>query len=53
MARIYKVEATPTNLVIDRNGNIVTRVLGGGEENLDKLYRAMLKGGLNSQSDSE
>ena len=51
VARAYKVDATPINVVIDRNGNIVTRVRGGGEENLDKIERAIVKAGLNNPPD--
>lgn len=50
VGKLYKVNATPTNIVIDRDGNIVTRVLGGGEENMQKIERGMRKAGLESSS---
>ena len=43
VAGMYKVNATPTNIVIDRNGNIVTRILGA---DMNKLMSGLRTAGL-------
>jgi len=43
VARMYKVEATPTNIVIGKDGNIVTRILGA---DMNKLQSGLRKAGL-------
>lgn len=43
VARMYGVSGTPTNVVIDKNGNIVKKLVGFSEA---KLMSALHEGGL-------
>jgi len=43
VAKMYGVSATPTNVVIDRDGNIVQKILGA---DMNKLSAALRRGGL-------
>ena len=43
VAGMYKVTGTPTNVVIDKNGNIVKKLVGFDES---KLMRTLREGGL-------
>ena len=43
VARLYGVRGTPTNVIIDRNGNIVETILGA---NMTKMQRALGRAGL-------
>lgn len=44
IARMYGVEGTPTNFVIDREGHILTKAVGAGAPNLRKLENAIQRG---------
>ena len=44
IARIYGVDATPTNYVIDREGSILAKVRGGGSVNLRRIESAIQRG---------
>ncbi len=39
VARLYNVEATPTNVVINRSGRIISRLVGLNEEKLDAALK--------------
>ena len=43
VAKLYGVAGTPTNVVIDRNGNILEKVVGF---DMNKLNRAVSKAGI-------
>lgn len=43
VAKLYGVRATPTNVVIDRNGNIVDSILGA---NMSRIQRGLAKAGV-------
>ena len=43
VAKLYGVRATPTNVVIDRNGNIVDSILGA---NMSIIQRGLAKAGV-------
>jgi len=43
VAKLYGVRATPTNVIIDRNGNMVDNILGA---DMSRMQRALGKAGL-------
>ena len=43
VAKLYGVRGTPTNVVIDRNGNTVEKLIGF---NADRLNRALSRAGI-------
>jgi thioredoxin-related protein len=43
VAKMYKIEGTPSNVIIDREGNYVTKIVG---YDMDKLMRALRRVGI-------